>query len=66
MATITETVVGEVEKGNDVVLRVRALEVDGEQFLDIRDFVPSSETYGRGVVIPRKQAASVAKLLRGA
>lgn len=66
MPPITETVIGDVEKGVDLVLRVRTLEVDGEEFLDVRDYVPSSDTYGRGVVIPRKQAAGIAKLLRSA
>lgn len=64
---ITEALVGEVEKGTDLVIRVRALEVDdaGDKlsFVDVREYVPSSETYARGVLIPKVQAKAIAKLI---
>lgn len=64
---ITESLVGELEKGTDLVVRVRVLEVDdaGDKlaFVDVREYVPSSETYARGVLIPKTQAKSLAKLI---
>ena len=43
---------GSIERGDDLELRVRSIVVDGEAFIDIREFVPSTSTYGRGVMVP--------------
>lgn len=61
---IVEEVVGIIEKGTDLELRVRTLTADGEDFFDIREFVPSSETYGRGVVVPLAQKKALLNVLR--
>lgn len=65
-APVTETIVGSVPKGDDLIVRVRRLEIDGEAFLDVRDYVQSTETYGRGVLIPTSSAKGLAQLLRSA
>ena len=41
-----------VKKYDDLEVRVRVVEADGERFLDIRDYIPSTEVYGRGVSMP--------------
>lgn len=64
MQAVNETVVGEFEKGDDLLVRVRQLEVDGESFIEIREFVPSSDRYGRGLLIPSTQRQTLLKLLR--
>lgn len=46
------TVVAGIERGPDLQLRVSRLELDGEAFVDIREFIPSTNTWGRGVMVP--------------
>lgn len=51
-------------RGPDLELHVRTIEVDGEELLDIREYVPSAENYGRGVTVPaslRKQLIAALK-----
>lgn len=62
--TYLETLVGSVPKGDGVETRVRRLEVDGETFYDIRDFVVETEVYGRGTLIPETARKALAQLLR--
>ena len=52
----TEQVLVSVPTFDDVEFRVRRVEVDGLTFIDLRDFVVSTGTYGRGVMVPPKQA----------
>lgn len=61
---VEERVVGSLDKGTDLLVRVRELSVDGESFVDVREFVPSSDTYGRGVMVPRAQLKNLLSLLR--
>lgn len=49
---VAEKLLGEVNKNADLTVRVRLLEADDERFIDIRDYVPSAELYGRGVLVP--------------
>lgn len=53
---ITDQVVASIERGPDLTVRVRRVtvqDIDGPvEFLDVREYVPSSETYGRGVMVP--------------
>lgn len=48
----TERVVATIDRGNDLAVRVRRIDIDGEEFLDIREYISSTETYGRGVMVP--------------
>lgn len=59
----TAELVGALPKGNDLEVHVRTVASDGEEFFDIREYVPSSETYGRGLLIPMAQRAALKKLL---
>lgn len=63
---ITEDVIGALPKGADLEIRVRSVAADGEQWLDIREYVPSSDVYGRGLLVPFEQRAALAKLIKGA
>lgn len=40
------------QKYADLEVHVRVVEADGTRFVDIRDFVPSTELYGRGIMLP--------------
>jgi hypothetical protein len=62
----TQKLVGTLPKGTDLEVHVRSLSSDGEEFIDVREYVPSSETYGRGLLVPAAQAKALAKLLREA
>lgn len=59
-------VAGIIDRGNDLQVHVRTMEVDGEKFTDIREFVPSNDTYGRGVMIPFALTKPVMKALMDA
>lgn len=48
----SEAIVGNIERGNDLALRVRRIAIDGEEFLDVREYIPSTATYGRGIMVP--------------
>lgn len=48
----TESVVGNIERGADLAVRVRRVSIDGEEFLDVREYIPSTDTYGRGIMVP--------------
>ena len=63
---MTETLVATIDRGDDLQVRVRTLEVDGDKFTDVREFVPSSDTYGRGIMIPFAQTKPVMKALMDA
>lgn len=67
MAPITEESTGvDIPKANDLVVRVRRLKVDGETFVDIREFVPSIEVYGRGILVPLEASVELSKAIAAA
>lgn len=61
-----EKLIATAPKGTDLEIRVRTVSVDGEKFTDVREYVPSSETYGRGVMLPFTQTRLLAKALMDA
>jgi hypothetical protein len=63
---VTEQLIGSLEKAADLEIRVRNLAVDGESFVDVREYVPSSDTYGRGLLVPKAQARPLVKILMDA
>lgn len=52
----TLTVIGSIERGPDLTVRVRRVKIAGLDMIDIREYVPSSETYGRGILVPANMA----------
>lgn len=69
MATATQprikrSVHTRIKKADDLELHVSLISVpkmSEEDFVEVRDFVPSRKTYGRGVVVP---SASLPELLK--
>jgi hypothetical protein len=59
-ARLRRTVHERHTKGDDLELHVSIVTVGDESYVDIRDFVPSTKTYGRGSVIPVEWANEVA------
>lgn len=61
-------VVGEavqsIERGPDLEVRVRRVIADGAEFLDIREYFPSTETYGRGIMVPAELQKPLAAALK--
>ena len=45
-------VFAKVPKADDLEVHVRFRKVEGQRFADIRDYVPSTKQYGRGILIP--------------
>ena len=41
-----------IPKAVDLECHLRVVEVDGVRVIEIRDFIPSEQTYGRGYWIP--------------
>lgn len=65
-ASIKRRVHGRIPKGSDLEVHVSTITPpkSDEEFLDIRDYVPSTKTYGRGVVIPYEALDSLISNLR--
>lgn len=61
--TFSDVKIGALPRGDDLEVRVRVLEVEGAEMVDVREFVPSTETYGRGLLMSLNDAKPLAKLL---
>lgn len=51
-ALSTEKVLVSVRKATDLDLRVRIVKVDEVEVVELRDYIPSLEEYGRGYWMP--------------
>lgn len=52
IATQTDQLIGTVKVGDDKEIVVKLTEVDGVQWLNVRERILSSNVLGRGVLIP--------------
>lgn len=50
-------VVGAIPKAPDLEAHVRVVEVENVRLVEIRDFIPSLQEYGRGYWLPMTEAA---------
>lgn len=50
-------VVGVIPKAPDLECHVRVIEIDNVRLVEIRDYIPSLQEYGRGYWIPMTEAA---------
>jgi hypothetical protein len=57
---------GTVVKAQDLLIAVRVAVVEGERVIDVRDYVPSIDFYGRGITIPTDASVEVAQLIASA
>ncbi|WP_020142213.1 hypothetical protein [Terracoccus sp. 273MFTsu3.1] len=57
------TVLAEFPRRHDLTARVSRVEVDGVIYLDIREWVPSINQWGRGILLPARIAKSVGATL---
>jgi hypothetical protein len=53
MTTIAEKdkLIGRISQGIDLELHVKETKIDGLTFINIRDYVPSTQEYGQGALI---------------
>ncbi len=42
-----------IPKASDLKLAIKTTRIDGVEYVDIRDYVPSTEVYGKGVLFER-------------
>jgi hypothetical protein len=63
---IDYSMVGTVPKAGDLEIAVRTARVDDIHVVDIRDYVPSSNFFGRGITIPVDAAFDLAQLIASA
>jgi hypothetical protein len=54
MALKKPKLIGKIKKENDLETHIRALWVGGVEFVELRDYIPSTKTYSRGVVFERR------------
>lgn len=47
-----DKVFSRIDRGQDLELHVKLTDVDGEKRVNLREYVPSTKTYGRGVLFP--------------
>jgi len=55
----TATVLAEFPRRHDLTVRVSRVDVEGVPYLDIREWVPSIQQWGRGVLLPSAIAKQV-------
>lgn len=55
MDSLTRIVVETLPLADDLDLHVSVVEVGGVRGVDIRNYIPSTQTYGRGVIVPYEQ-----------
>lgn len=60
---VSYIVLGSVPKADDLEVVVRVADVDGVRVIDVRDFVPSMNFFGRGVTIPASSGIELAGLV---
>lgn len=53
-----------IRKAGDLECHLRVIEVEGVRVLEFRDFIPSTQSYGRGYWIPLEDSAVLA-LIKG-
>jgi hypothetical protein len=53
----SDTLYAEVPKAQDLVTRVRTVEVGGSTVVEMRDYIPSLQEYGRGYWVPLESNA---------
>jgi len=53
-STKTVRTLAKIWKATDVEVHVRLADIDGLQFIEIMDYVPSIKSYGRGTYIPAR------------
>jgi hypothetical protein len=49
-------VVQNVEKSTDLECHLRVVEVEGVKVVELRDYIPSLKSYGRGYWVPLEEA----------
>lgn len=64
-AKISDKLICSFPKAADLTTRVKITRVDGREFLNIRDYVPSTKTYGKGVLIPMERLQDLREALEG-
>ena len=47
-----DEVFAKIDRGQDLELHVKVTDVEGEKRVNLREYVPSTKTYGRGVLFP--------------
>lgn len=52
-----------IPKADDLKLAVRTMAIEGVEYIDIRDYVPSTKTFGKGVVFRRHVLPDLVKAL---
>jgi hypothetical protein len=55
----TAKVIAEFPRRHDLTVRVSKVDVDGETYYDIREWVPSISTWGRGILVPEVVAQQI-------
>lgn len=59
MDSLTRIVIERVPVADDLEIHVCVVEVSGVRAVDLRNFIPSTQTYGRGLIIPQEHAKAV-------
>jgi len=54
---------GRIGQGADLELHVKETKVEGQTFINIRDFVPSARQYGKGTLIRKNDLPALLEIL---
>lgn len=50
---VKSKIIETIPKAEDLKLAVRTVKIEGVEYIDIRDYVPSTKTFGKGVLFRR-------------
>ena len=50
---VHSSVIRRIKRKEDLEIHVREVEIKDLQFIDIREFIPSRNFYGHGIIFPR-------------
>lgn len=58
--------VAKIPKEPDLEAHVRTTTVAGVEYIEVRDYIPSTKTYSRGILLPKAQKTAILAGIREA
>lgn len=59
----SEKRLGRIQAGADLELHIKETKIEGQTFINIRDYIPSAKQYGKGALIRHDHLSRVLEIL---
>ena len=63
---VEDQVIARIKRGEDLELHVKITRVDDDERVNVREFVPSQDKYGRGIFVKKSEVDELIKGLKAA